>query len=379
MKQNRRLKIAIWRDRYQTNFNTPKASRHIIKPVWFLPTNKLSPRIEGLTLTLALPASADLGHFHNRIPIVGSMPFLMSFESHLPRYFGGENTALFKFLRRRLAGPQCRRIVAMSQCAKRLFLQQHADAPEYEQLTSKLEVIYPNMIMPAYRCGPKASPLPLRLVFVGAGFGRKGGAVAVRAAEIARTRRLPMHFHIISSLEAGAGGWSDPQQEEFFAPYFRLIDAENVTFNRRLANVQVLEILRDSDFSILATFSDSFGFSAMESLAVGTPVIATPQGALPEFVRHRENGLMLPLDLDPAGVWVHIGRADKSSPAYANMFRGEIERMAQNMIEAISPYCDAPENLLPLRVNARRTAETLFDSTTRSPYLDDLYDRCLNS
>jgi hypothetical protein len=63
MKQNRRLKIAILRDRYQTNFITPKASRHIIKPVWFLPANKLSPRIEGLTLTLALPASADLGHF----------------------------------------------------------------------------------------------------------------------------------------------------------------------------------------------------------------------------------------------------------------------------------------------------------------------------
>jgi len=177
--------------------------------------NKLSPRIEGLTLALALLASADLGHFHNRIPIAGSMPFLMSFESHLPRYFGGENTALFKFLRRRLAGPQCRRIVAMSQCAKRLFLQQHADAPEYGQLTSKLEVIYPNMIMPAYRCGPKASPLPLRLVFVGGGFGRKGGAVAVRAAEIARTR--------ISSLEVD---WSDPQQEEFFAPYLRLIDVQ---------------------------------------------------------------------------------------------------------------------------------------------------------
>jgi hypothetical protein len=52
-------------------------------------------------------------------------------------------------------------------------------------------------------------------------------------------------------------GWSDPQQDGFFAPYFRLIDAENVTFNRRVANVQVFEILRDSDFSILATFSDS--------------------------------------------------------------------------------------------------------------------------
>ena len=131
VKQDRRLKIAILRDRYQTNFNTPKASRHIFKPVWFLPANKLSHCIEGLTLALALPVSADLGHFHNRIPIAGSMPSLVSFESHLPRYFGGENTALFKFLRRRLAGPQCRRIVAMSQCAKRLFL---------------------------HRCGPKASP-----------------------------------------------------------------------------------------------------------------------------------------------------------------------------------------------------------------------------
>lgn len=254
------LKIAVLADKYQTRFNTPKISRHVIQRVKFLPANKISHHIEGLTLTL--PCGEDLGHFHNRIPIANKAPFIMSFEHQLPRYFGGGNTGLFRFMRQKLAGDQCRRIVAMSHYAERSFLKQHVGTSEYNVLSNKLEVIYPNMVLPAFRVEPREYPLPLRIVFVGAHFGRKGGAVAARAAEIARFKKLPMHFRIISTLQAGHGVWSDPQQDNFFEPYFRLLDADNVTFDRGLPNARVLEILRDSDFSILTTFSDTFGFSA---------------------------------------------------------------------------------------------------------------------
>src|ERR1700749_4898220 len=106
-----RMRIAVYRDRYPSRFIIPKKSRHDFKPVLFLPANKISNRFEGVTITA--PYAADLGHFHNRIPVNGSKPYVMSFESHLPRYYGGEKTKLFQFMRSRLASPTCRRIIAM--------------------------------------------------------------------------------------------------------------------------------------------------------------------------------------------------------------------------------------------------------------------------
>lgn len=112
-------------------------------------------------------------------------------------------------------------------------------------------------------------------------------------------------------------------------------------------------------------------------MAVGTPVVATPQGALVEFVLSGQNGLMLTLSTDEIGEWRHIGRADKATPAYGAMFREETERLAQELITAVAPYCDNAKSLRGLRANARSTAETMFDGLKTSAYLDDLYERCV--
>ena len=143
------------------------------------------------------------------------------------------------------------------------------------------------------------------------------GAVAARAAEIAAGRKLPLHFHIVSSLIVGPAVWTDPRDVAFFEPYFKLLRADNVTFDRVLPNGRVIDILRNADFSILTTLGDTFGFSAVESLSVGTPVLATPQGALPEFIVDGENGLILDLPTDAYGEWIHVGRSDKDSRRFS--------------------------------------------------------------
>jgi glycosyltransferase involved in cell wall biosynthesis len=364
-----KLTVAVTRDRYSTRFNIPKPSRHTIKPTTFVPTHRVSSHIEGVTVLW--PTRCDLIHTINRIPILTTKKFVIAFESHLPRYFGGENTRFFKYMRARLASSSCRRIIAWSECAKRIFLATHSGAEEFKALERKLEVIYPNIVLPECGDEPRTEKTPLRLVFVGAHFGRKGGAVAARAAELARHRRIPLHFHIISSLQVGGGIWSDPRDRTFFDPYFKLLQGDNVTFDRSLPNKRVIDALRGADFSILTTLSDTFGFSAVESLAVGTPVIATSQGALPEFVIHGHNGLILPLEVNPQGEWVHAGRPDKDTKAFAEVYRNEIERMAHSLVEAVTA-CSTP--LATMRQNARATAERLFDSRKTSPLLDRLYE-----
>jgi len=55
----------------------------------------------------------------------------------------------------------------------------------------------------------------------------------------------------------------------------------------------VLELFRAADASLLSSAWENFPHTVVEALAVGTPVIATAVGGVPEIVRDGENGLLV--------------------------------------------------------------------------------------
>jgi glycosyltransferase involved in cell wall biosynthesis len=57
----------------------------------------------------------------------------------------------------------------------------------------------------------------------------------------------------------------------------------------------VFELLRAADAAILSSSWENFPHVAVESLSVGTPVIATAAGGVPEIVRDDWNGLLVPV------------------------------------------------------------------------------------
>ncbi len=69
----------------------------------------------------------------------------------------------------------------------------------------------------------------------------------------------------------------------------------------------VFEWLRAGDASILTSSWENFPHVVVEALAVGTPVIATAVGGVPEIVRDGENGLLVPPG-DPAALTAAIER-----------------------------------------------------------------------
>jgi glycosyltransferase involved in cell wall biosynthesis len=367
--------------RYPWRFNSPRTSRHDISVRYFAPLNKISRKIEGLTVFNPFPLRKfDLVHGFNRIP-VGVTPFVIGFESHLPRAFDLENTKYFATLSHMLGGKRCRGIVAISDFARRQFLQQHANRPWHDDVAAKLTMRYPNIPIPdmqdavvSYDGGP------LRLMFVGNHFGRKGGTVVVRLAELAHQKGFPLHIDLVSTLEAGAMSWIDPLADGYFEKYFiTMRRLPNIACHSNLPNARVIALVRNAHFSILPTFSDTFGFSVIEAMAQHTPVIVTHQGALPEFVTDGAEGIVLPLENNAAGEWKHNGRNDRHTQAYAALFDAETDRLAHAALASLEAIANNPQGYAQMRKNARTRAQGLFAATDANVFWDDYYAKAVRT
>ena len=369
------LRISVYDDRYPTSFVTPRASRHTLLRQRFLPLNFVSSRLEGITL-IEPALAVDLVHAFNRIPLNASK-FIVSFESHLPRQFALRRRSwLARRMAARIAGPRCRRIIALSHFGKRCFLAQHADSSVRKALEDKLLVRHPNILVPDVDDAmADDSAEQLTITFVGAHFGRKGGCVAVKIAEKARAQGLPIRVNIVSSLQVGGTVWTDPLTPGFFDPYFKLLELDNVHHQGPLPNQAVRQLMRNSHFSILTTFGDTFGYSAIESMAEHTPVIGTQVCALPEFIEDGVNGIALPVRLNAVGDWWNPGYGKRADAVYARYFRDEVERLASLVIERLDSFVGRPDRLAPLRREARRTAEQMFAAKPAGEFLDGMYER----
>ncbi|MER3412013.1 MAG: hypothetical protein C4305_06770, partial [Thermoleophilia bacterium] len=69
---------------------------------------------------------------------------------------------------------------------------------------------------------------------------------------------------------------------------------DRVRFLGPLPRQRVLELFRAADATVLSSTWENFPHAVIESLAVGTPVIATRVGGVAEVVEEGVNGLLVP-------------------------------------------------------------------------------------
>ncbi len=364
---------------YPWAFNGPRRSSHKVRNRRFVPFNRVNGTLDGVTVFNPVDEmGSDLLHAFNRVPVT-TKPYIIGFESHLPRIFGIEDKpAYHHFLYKRLLSSKCRKIIAISDYALRNFERDLAASDlspgQKAVLRAKAEVRYPNMVMSDT---PDTDDLPqpdnYQISFVGNHFARKGGCAGARRAELSIKKNLPFTFPSVSPLQYGGHIGSDPTNPKFYEPYLKLLDLPNVRHIPKLENAGVMKLLGDSYASTLLTFSDTFGYSAIESLAQGTPVIASAQGALPEFIKDGVNGVML----DPA---VTEGDADwrphwfaRSTRAFEDLFAGNVERFARQGIERLEELLESPDQYRAMRHQARAGCNAQFDHERATEFWDDLY------
>jgi glycosyltransferase involved in cell wall biosynthesis len=91
----------------------------------------------------------------------------------------------------------------------------------------------------------------------------------------------------------------------------------------------------------LINFEEPFGFSVVESMACGTPVIARPRGAMPEIVRHEENGYLVG-SIEEAVVAVEAaGKLDRRRVRESVEERFTVERMVDQYIDLYQQLVDS--------------------------------------
>ena len=172
-----------------------------------------------------------------------------------------------------------RQLVAWSSWAKQSLVDDYGIPAE------KITVIPPGIDVDGWSFfhPPKTSGEPVHLLFVGADFHRKGGDILLDAFQ-ALPSGIPARLHVVTRTPGVGDG------------------VPNTTVYRDLtANSERLRALyRQADLFVFPTRGDCLPLAVMEALAAGLPVITTGIAALPEAVRHQENGLLVPVDDVPS-------------------------------------------------------------------------------
>jgi glycosyltransferase involved in cell wall biosynthesis len=332
------------------------------------PLRRILPPTVAFTV---IRAKYDLIHSMNAIPLFARVPFIVTFEDWMPRTPPDIRLGFVeRLLTRVIASERCVALVAMSQFAKSQMMQQQQRSPHYTTLLAKTEVIYPAVTPGKDR--PKRLGNELRLLFVGADFMRKG-LPALTTAHIELERRgIPVKTTVVSSLRWTPDDYVGPKSARLVETEKERLGRSTMTVLGSQPNDDVMRLMREHDFLVLPTFHDTFGFVALEAMAMGTPVIATETCAMPEIIGGH-NGMLLPFPTDGIGRWQWLYQ--KRHRDYDYEYMSQIGRMGRLMADNLAAIWNERERYPLMSFAARLTIQNRFNRLQARDELEKLYDR----
>jgi len=288
----------------------------------------------------------DVLHFFNVVSF-GETPWISTFETVLPRYqvtlacHHGRHPGYAAIktdanVRRALdamSRPACRNIVAISKCSARIQKEMLCLYPEYRQaIEDKIVVLHPPQaaFFPDYHSKRLPQDGPIRFIFVGGSFFRKGGAEMLVAFQQLRKDGLDVVLTIVSSL--AIDDYAAKETAADVAKARRMIDEgrEWIFHHRSLPNERVLDLMKASHVGLLPTYADTYGYSVLELQACGCPVITTDVRALPE-INDDKSGWVIKLPKNEMGEAIYTSEKDRSE--IANAITSGIVAVVRNLVK----------------------------------------------
>ena len=191
-----------------------------------------------------------------------------------------------------------------------------SDADRHERL-DYVATIHHGIDMTAFELGTGSGGY---LLYFGRIHPEKGTAEAIQLAEAAG---LPL---ILAGII---------QDQEYFDRYVApRIDGSTVIYLGSVGADRRGALLGEAIALLhLINFDEPFGFSVIEAMACGTPVIATARGSMPEIIRHGESGFLVATpEKALAAVRASIG-LDRSAVRRSVEPRFDVDRMVDAYLE----------------------------------------------
>jgi glycosyltransferase involved in cell wall biosynthesis len=148
----------------------------------------------------------------------------------------------------------------------------------------RIHVIPPGADVERFRFDVRArengAERPVRLLFVGGDFDRKGGRILLQAYRAGLRDRAELHLVTQEDV---------PEERGVFVH-------RGLTSN----SPELLALYERADVFVLPTLGDCFPVVLGEAMAAGLPIVTTDVGALPEAVEDGRNGFVIPAGDDVA-------------------------------------------------------------------------------
>jgi len=321
------------------------------------------------------PPLSELVHSFNDL-VIGASRWVVSHELELPRFLGASQPGPERAALDRLASERCRRILPMSEAARRWFLRRTPQ--EYRETLAEKSQVFVGGVNGPDRFGisqlhkPRASDEPLHLVFVGNNAFRKGGPYVLDAFDALRAAGVNVRLTFIGNVDPFS--YVIPVTPEAHTALIkRLNETAGVTWLHCVPNRVVMETLAEAHVGLLPTLDDSLGWSVIEMMSAGLPVIASGIVAIPELMTDGVTGRLIDLPCDEDGRWIGVVQARDDG----DVQREARDRLVNGLIETIGAWANDEDMRLKLGTAGRVEYEKRFTPAIAAKELSEIYDAAM--
>ena len=241
---------------------------------------------------IGLNKKIDFYHFFNSVSSA-KKPWIVSFESYVPYWDFEKN--YYKELAL-LNSDWCKKIIPISHYAKNILIANilKFNPSILNSIEHKIEVIHPSQKKILNSINEKKyNEGFLSFAIVGSFFFNKGGKAIVKVFKRLITEGHPVKLLVVSSLTFNVWNVTHATEDDLQETLqFFEANKEAVTFYKSLPNDEVLRLLETVDVGLLPSLGDTYGYSTLEFMSAGCPVITTDLFVFPE-INNDERGWLI--------------------------------------------------------------------------------------